>query len=269
MSSLKSILSKAEYHLSIPKFNIWKSLYINFRLLPFSQAIHFPILIYGKMKFHWLTGRIIFKCPIRKGILKIGKNLDFFAPAESSSILLQGDLVIFGQCNISINSNVRISKNGILEIGAFTFFGANTKIVCVNKIAIGGHTQFAFGCNLMDTNFHYMYNTDTKEVYKRDGEIKIAEKNWFGNNCSIYKGTKTKPFTTVSSHSMTNKDYTDLYGDGFILAGSPAKLLSNNTKRIFSTSIESEFVSNLSHYEKTFLNKVDEFKSFENHMIKQ
>lgn len=57
--------------------NLWRlnwgaTLYANFRLLPLSHAIKFPMHLYGKIRFKGLSGSIIIKAPVKCGIIKIG-----------------------------------------------------------------------------------------------------------------------------------------------------------------------------------------------------
>lgn len=57
------------------EINLIKTAYINFRLLPVSEAIKFPIYIYRGVKLYkYAKGKIIFNTPLTPGILKIGKH---------------------------------------------------------------------------------------------------------------------------------------------------------------------------------------------------
>ena len=56
---------------SIHKINWIRTFYFNFRILPYNQAKRLPFLIYGKPSFNSLSGRVEFKCPIKKGIVLI------------------------------------------------------------------------------------------------------------------------------------------------------------------------------------------------------
>ena len=61
--------------------NIYKTIYINFRFLPFKQACKLPIWVYGKMKFGYKSGSIIIDATFRRKMIEIGINRDrFMAP---------------------------------------------------------------------------------------------------------------------------------------------------------------------------------------------
>lgn len=67
MSIIHRLLASLEARLSQPRLSLWRTAYVNFRLLPFAQAIHFPIFIYGRVKLFILTGSVEIKAPIKKG----------------------------------------------------------------------------------------------------------------------------------------------------------------------------------------------------------
>ena len=56
--------------------NWFKTVYVNFRTLPFLYAIHLPILDYYGYRFDSLRGKVIIQCKPRLGLLKIGYDFD-------------------------------------------------------------------------------------------------------------------------------------------------------------------------------------------------
>lgn len=78
-----------------PKLRIFKIIYVNFRSLPFSQAIHLPIYVYGKVRIYCLNGSMEIKGPVKRGIIKIGMptfglNIDYVR----TYLLMQGILYL-------------------------------------------------------------------------------------------------------------------------------------------------------------------------------
>ena len=55
---VNGILWRMEKFFSRTRIRWFKTLYINFRTLPFSQAIRLPIWIYGPVKLYCLSGKI-------------------------------------------------------------------------------------------------------------------------------------------------------------------------------------------------------------------
>ena len=53
-----------------------KTFYLNFKLLPINQAIHFPFVVVGKVHLRSLIGKVEFQCPVCFGTVIIGKDVD-------------------------------------------------------------------------------------------------------------------------------------------------------------------------------------------------
>lgn len=235
------IIDRFLFHLSQPHLNVLKTAYLNFKLLPFHIAIRFPILIYGPVRIYWLLGKIEIRSNnIYRGMIKLGRNNEFFNGVDRSSFILLGEkskLIFEGPCAISTNYKIRVAANAQLKFGAYTFIGSSVKIVCTKYISIGSYTRCAYESQFIDSNFHYVYNESTKEVKQKDGKIIIGAFNWIGNRTTINKGTYTKDHTIVCAGSLLNKKYDDAI-DKQMLGGVPAKIINNGYVRIFSISIE-------------------------------
>ena len=93
--------------------------------------------------------------------------------------------------------------------------------------SVGNNTVF------MDSDSHFLVNTQNKTVRDSCGIIEIGENNWVGGWCSIKKGTKTPKGTIIAGpFSMVSKDYCDIIPEYSIIGGSPAKLIVENMRRI-------------------------------------
>ena len=229
------------FHLSQPYLNVLKSVYVNFKLLPFRTAIKLPILIYGPVKIYWALGNIEIRSNnIYRGMIKLGRNNEFFNGVDRSSFILleeKSKLIFEGPCAISNNYKIRVASNAQLKFGAYTFIGSSVKFICTKSISIGNYTRCAYESQFVDSNFHYVYNESTKEVAQRNGEIVIGAFNWIGNRTTINKGTYTKDYTIICAGSLLNKKYDDPI-DKQMLGGTPAKIIGNGWIRIFSVDTE-------------------------------
>lgn len=207
---MKNFIDKVMYQLSQPQLNLVKTLYFNFRLLPFHIAIKLPIYIYGPVKFYWLKGKIEIHYPnIYSGMIKLGRNNEFFNGVDKSAFInigIGGKLIFEGPCAISNNYKIRIAE-------------------------------------IVDSNFHFVYNEKTRTTTRRNGPIYIGAFNWIGNRTTINKGAKTKDYTIVCAGSLLNKDFSLTPENNQMLGGMPAKLITSGLKRIFSTKIEDEVIS--------------------------
>lgn len=263
------LLSKIFFHLSSPRFRIIKTLYVNFKLLPFKVAIKLPIYIYGKCTLYWVEGKVdILSDRIYSGMIKLGKNSEYFNGQDNSAFLYlsnQSRIVFNGPCSIGNNFKIRVAPDAILEFGEYTFFGSSVKIVCSNRITIGRFTRIAFESQIIDDSFHYVYNENTGTVTNRYGSIVLGEFNWIGNRVSISKFTRTKAYTIICANSYLSKDYTKSENEKMMLGGVPAKEIGSGFRRIFSVGIEKEisdmFLNDQSKktisYQKTFEDEYD------------
>lgn len=244
---MKNFIDKVMYQLSQPQLNLVKTLYFNFRLLPFHIAIKLPIYIYGPVKFYWLKGKIEIHYPnIYSGMIKLGRNNEFFNGVDKSAFInigIGGKLIFEGPCAISNNYKIRIAENATLTLGCYTFFGSAIKFICTNSIYIGQYTRCAYESQIVDSNFHFVYNEKTRTTTRRNGPIYIGAFNWIGNRTTINKGAKTQDYTIVCAGSLLNKDFSLTPENNQMLGGMPAKLITSGLKRIFSTKIEDEVIS--------------------------
>lgn len=238
-----SFLDKLIYKTNYTKLNFFKTILFNFKLLPLKEAIKFPVFIYGKTDIYFLSGNVVFnRCKVKKGMVKMGYNKEYLGAESRSLIILEPNstLVFNGKCEFSNGYLLRVGKRGHLSLGNNCFFGSSTKIVCINKISIGGFSRVAFESQIIDSDFHYLYNLKEETIGFRDKSIEIGAYNWIGNRTSISKGVKTKDYTIVGKSSLLTKDYSILSDNYCVLAGQPAKLITSNLRRIFSVGIEND-----------------------------
>lgn len=238
MSLISRICGSLESRLSQPHLNVWRTVYFNFRTLPFSQAIKLPVFIYGRIQFI-LNGTVLFKdCVIKRGMVKIGKVSDCFSINEKAGFIQlassSSKLVFNGKAKIGVNAKIR-AVEGTIHLGNEAFFGSNVRIIANGaNIYIGAHSRIAFETNIVNSGFHYVYNS-TKGCYGNcNRDIVIGEYNWIGNKTSITAGAVTKGHTIVCSNSLVGKDYSTIEAEYPMIAGIPAKLIASGMKRVFS-----------------------------------
>ena len=239
---LKAIYGKIVYILILKNhINYSKTILINFLTLPFKQAIKLPIIIYGPCKLASVSGSIILNCPVQHGIIKIGKSDPPRSYSSQSYIAVYGKLEFQGKSIIRRGSSIHINKTGHLLIGKNVTIGCNVSIRCEEKIVIGEATSIGNNSIFMDTDFHYTINTLSREIKKNTAPIEIGKNNWMGSWCTIKKGAKTPKGTIIAGpFSMIGKDYTNKIPEYSIIAGSPAKLIVENIRRI--NNINSEYL---------------------------
>ena len=213
--------------------NFSKTVYLNFKMLPFKQAVRLPIFVYGRMIFRKMEGNILIKNKIKTGMIKIGKRNCYVETTLPQSIwTICGTIVFNGPIDFLQGSYVLVAGKALLEFGTrSTICGSNVRIMCFEKIQIGNTVRIAWDVQIMDTSFHYV-KMGGAEPCKLTAPVKIGDFVWVGNRTTISKGAIIPDWTTVASNSLVNKDFHDI-GACCLLAGQPAKIKAEGFKRVY------------------------------------
>lgn len=243
MSLLTKVLGSLEARLNQPRVSLWRTLYFNFRTLPFGTAIKLPVFIYSKVHLFELNGKIKFEnTQIKRGMVTIGRNADSFSLCDHSGFVQlasKDSLFVFeGPCRIALNAKIRCIA-GELRFGKFSRIGSDTRVICNGgNIYIGAFSGITFGCTVMNSSFHYTYD-ENKQCYRdRTAPIYIGAYNWIGNQTIILGKCRTKDYTIVGAGSLLNHDYTKESGEYPMIAGRPGKIVATGIKRVFSPNAE-------------------------------
>ena len=247
MNLYTRIFASLEARLNQPQLSIWRTIYFNFRTMPFQIAIKFPVFIYGRVRLFGLNGKVKFdNTPIKRGMIKIGYNADSFSLFDHSGFIqlssYQSTLTFSGPASISVNSKIRICA-GELHLGKYVYIGEGVRIICNGRsIQIGEYTRIAYETIIMNSGFHHVYNSNNQSISCTTRPIIIGKKCWIGNRSSITAGAVLKEMSIVCAGSLINKDYTTFEGDNPMLGGSPAKIIGCGFKRIFSPLYEEKII---------------------------
>lgn len=226
-----------------PKINIFTTIWFNFRVLPFKQALKLPILMYGKWSFKTLQGNIRIEADsITHGMLAFGKDTAGYVTSPISTLsLAKGSLIkIADGVRIGQGVSIILYSNSQLSLGNNSSLGDNVKIICSKSIIIGAHSAITWECQVMSFNSHYIVDACTEKVKQISNSIDIGDYCWICNRTTIMPGTKIPNRTIVASNSLLSKDYTSMYyEDGIMLGGCPAKFIKKGVYRIHNREIES------------------------------
>lgn len=205
------------------------TLYFNFHYLPFRQAIRLPIVLYkphllkckGKVKLEPEDGRIW------HGMIRLGFLSASIYPNNGITWENKGGTIIFrGRCYIGNDTYLTIGNKAIVDIGKESQNDAGLKLVSYKGIKLGTKTWLGWGCTIMDTNFHPLYDMVKKEFKPADGPIVIGDYNWFGTGCKVMHSVTTPErctfgMGTVVTRGCVKKSYC-------VMGGSPVRILSEN-----------------------------------------
>lgn len=209
-----------------------KTLYFNFKMLPFGTAVKLPVLIYGRVSLRKLTGKINIQAEIKTGMIGLGQPYEIFRQSMGvSELCLEGEITFKGHVQIERDFSIYVHENAHLELGHMSSLGSRGKIICYQSIILGNFCRIGFESQLIDTNFHKMIDLNRSDVSSdEDHRIVLGNYNYLGSRVSIMKNTKTADYCTIASNSVVNKDYRPL-GNNVLIGGVPAKYLRSNVTR--------------------------------------
>lgn len=196
------------------------TLYLNFRVFPFITAIKLPITVvgHGKIKLRNLTGEIEFKCPVRFGLIVIGKDVDnmpaAFAPTQ---FFLAGKMIVRGPVIINRGANVVVWPDSTLDLGEYTLICSGVTLKSVQHVTIGKYAMISSGCFIMDSNIHCIRDMQTGLIKNPTNPIVIGDYCWLSMNASVLGGAKIPPHSILTRYCFVNQNLEQL-GGGYSVA---------------------------------------------------
>lgn len=207
--------------LSVPR-----SIWFNFRYLPFKEAIHLPIWIANNVRIrHLYKGGIKLQGNASLGIIRIGYHcadvVDTYSVHTIIDIQKQGLLVLKGDAHIGHGAVICVKQKGTLTVGKNFAISGTTRLVCTHKISIGNNVQFSWDTLIMDSDAHKIWDKNNIK-FKNSEPITIGNNVWIAANCTLLKGTVIRDNCVIASNSLLNKPYPC---SNRIIGGIPAREL--------------------------------------------
>lgn len=211
--------------------NWLKTLYFNFKMLPFEQALKMPFYFYGSVKFSSLKGSVEIKSPIKRGMFGFGQQYEMTSKSSGTAeFVLKGKLIIRGYVQFGKDCFLMIGENAVLDMHNMAGMASGGKLICTDHITFKTFARVGSECQIIDTDFHQMIHSETGERYQMTKPIEIGAYNYVGRWTSLMKGTITPDYCTIATNSLCNKDYSDL-GNYILIGGIPAKLIKTKIVR--------------------------------------
>ncbi len=169
------------------RIGILKTLWINFRILPFRQAARLPIILARNVRI----GKIYRGCieiP-DEGRMQVGFHGYAASCFNKSLLFLEGRLILKGKGSHVFGPGLimRIARGGVLQIGDnFSCHKDNTFIV--NKaVVVGNDNMWSFDILVMDTDAHVIYDKEGT-LLNPNKEVLFGDRVWVGSRNTILKG---------------------------------------------------------------------------------
>ena len=245
-SSIKAKMTMEQrYSLSFMKLFFWdinwiKTIWFNFKVLPFRLAIKMPIVISYNTKIK-NTGEIILPDNAYFGMFSIGVIKIATLEANDYKIVLnnQGTFKVGGLIKIHPGARIYVAKDATLSVGNLVGIGANSKVVCFKDIVSGDNFRMSWNSQIFDTDFHFLQNVSKGFYYHRTKPIRIGDNVFVGNGSTIGKGTILQDGCVISCMSKVSGDFT-ADGKNLLLSGVPAKIVKVGVEMSSSFYLDKE-----------------------------
>lgn len=229
-----------KYLLELLKTNVVKTIWFNYKMLPWRQAVKLPLFLYGKIAFRNTNGSLVINAGVYPGMIKIGKQDRYVMTSKPFSIwTIEGSISFHSGFVFYGGSYVFCAKNAELSFMGGGFCGSNTKIICFDRITLND-TRVTWNCQIMDTSYHYLEMLDDPgQIKSLTAPVCLGNHVWIGNNTTIAKGAVVPDETIIASHSLVNKDFSAI-GSFCLLAGVPAEVKRTKVRRVYEIDKEAE-----------------------------
>lgn len=183
-----------------------------------------PIIISKNIELHTLKGNVFIDkmrfCGIKIGFGDIAifdRKYDKGMWSNTGNVYFKGDA--------RIGHGSKIFNTSELEIGDNFIISAKAEIICCKNIKFGDNCLLSWDNLIMDTDFHDIYDNDTREKINEDEAIFIGNNVWIGCKNLILKGVYIPDGSILASNSTVTKKF-DNYKN--ILIGGKDKILKKN-----------------------------------------
>ncbi|WP_404987666.1 acyltransferase [Clostridium culturomicium] len=206
-----------------------KSIYFNFKVLPWKKAIRMPFLVYPNIKLRKLSkGVVKINSDLHPFMIKVGLvynddvpkiNLGYISLASNSRIEFNGNAelsygVIIKTCN---NSKITFGKN--------FFCNKNCSFICSSKINIGNDVLMGWNINIRDNdggNHKIFVEGNMKENKK---PIYIGNHVWICSYSHILKGVTIADNCVVAYNSCITKSFIEKSN---LIGGNPTRIIQEH-----------------------------------------
>lgn len=243
------------YYNLVRTVNILYTIFWNFKLFPLKIAKKLPLYIGYNVNFIGAKrGNIkLYSEDIKKGMVELGITRYPQFPTKGQHTMIR----ISGESTISFGPNVKIATgcsiiatyNGKIDIGKGVFINQGVMLYSNCSVVIGNFVSIGWYSQIYDSSIHCMIDINTGIIINPAKPIFIGDNVWIANHVTIAAGAMIPQFTTVSAHSLVNKDFSDKDMGG-LLIGIPAIFKEYNKVRLLNEEIESIIKSEYFSYKK-------------------
>ena len=205
-----------------------KTVYFNFRSLPFRQAIRLPLLVSPKVALYDTRGKVTILGPIRPAMILIGfGELGAFDHRRSRAVWeVFGHVIFDGPVRLSNGFKLSVAKSGTVTFGTGNVGIPESQVICRESITFGKATGVGWDVLITDTDFHPLHPIEG-EPGPSEAPVEIGDGCWIGARSTIVKGVRLPHDTVVAAGSVVARSVEE---PNTVVAGNPAKTVRTGVK---------------------------------------
>ena len=204
-----------------------KTIYFNFRCLPFNKAIRLPFYVQYKTHLSGISKSCLKIAPnvaLHPFMIKFGNKGSEGVIEKSYNILCleRGASVLFNG-TASFAAGFGLNVAGELEIGHRFNANKNSFICCSKKMSFDEGVLVGWNVDIRDTDGHtVIVDGENKDSMK---PVHIGHHVWIGSDAKILKGVTIGSDCIIASSAVVTKGSDE---NNVIWAGFPAKVIQRN-----------------------------------------
>ena len=202
--------------------SIIKSVWLNFRYLPFNQAVKLPLLVSYDTEFKcYRDGRIVLPDAVRFGMIHIGFHEVTVATKTRTTLRIWGCLHFKGTAFIGRSTRFYVGEGAQLILGDDFKISASSAIMCCEKIEFGKNIQFSWDCLVMDSDTHPVIYEDGRES-QINKPVQFGDDIWIGCRCTILKGSFIPSNCVIGANTTITAQK---FEENSVIAGNPPRVM--------------------------------------------
>lgn len=214
------------------RLNLIQTLYFNFKVLPFRQAMKLPVHFYGKVDFAKLTGQFSIASEIHFGMIVFGGKHEVVITSNVPTRIYNSGLIVFeGRATFARGVSIMVWDNGSLHLGQNLQVGSLCRMIIFKRMQFKPDVLISWECQFFDTDFHFIQSADNT-IEDNCAAVSIGESSWFGARSTVLKGTTVAANSIVAANALCSGNYEEKYQGSVLLAGIPAKAIRHDVRYV-------------------------------------
>jgi len=200
-----------------------KSVYFNYRCLPFAQAKKLPFRVRYDTEFGILDKKsICINGECRRNMINLGYRGGKFVSANRGYIGISGGKIIFkGECSFGEGFGIAV-EGGELQFGENFYANRNLMIECQEKISFGDNVLLGWNVSVRDTDGHCVNGKQFTD------EITVKSHVWIASDVTVLKGSVISDSSVIGCRSTVFG--LKMQEKKCLVAGTPAKVIKENVE---------------------------------------